>query len=75
MIGEFRNKGFVLGLREESIGGGPNEHVESADERDVDQESRSKRLWGEANFLEYPSAEILEGENVTAPAADKTPED
>jgi len=75
MIRELRDKGFVLGFREESIGGRPNKHVESADKRDVDQQPRSKRLRSEANFFEQPSAEILEGENVTAPAADKTSED
>ena len=75
MVGEFRDKRFVVRVYEESIGRGPDKHIQGGDERDIDQEPRSKRFRSEANFLQHPSAEILQGENVTAPAADKTSED
>ena len=51
MIGELRNQRFVFRLREDSKNRRPNEHIESGDERNVDQQPRSKRLRREADFL------------------------
>src|SRR6266496_2222515 len=51
MVGEFRDKRSVLRAGKEFIGCGPDEHIQSADKWDIDQQPRSKRLGGEANFL------------------------
>src|SRR5207253_10733279 len=75
MIGEFRDDRFVRRVRKQSIGGGPHEHVQRSDERDVHQQPRPKRLRMETHFLEQPSTEILQRENVTTPATNETPED
>ena len=69
------NKRLVLRRGEKSIRGRPDEHIQRGDERHKDQQPRAKRLRREADFLQQPGAEILQRENVTAPAADKTPED
>ena len=53
----------------------PNKHVESRDERNVNQKPRSKRLGSDAHFLQKPCAKILQREDVTTPAANKTAED
>ena len=76
MVGKFRDKRSMVRVCEDSMHGGPNKHIQGADERDIHQQPPAKRLggWGR-HFLQHPSAEILQSENVTAPAADKTPED
>src|SRR6266496_1541937 len=51
MIGEFRDKRSVLWVPKQSIRRRPDKHVERTDERDVHQQSRSKRLGMETNFL------------------------
>src|SRR4029077_8308945 len=75
MIGEFRDDWFVRWFRKQSISYGPDKHVQRGAERDVHQEPRPKRLRIEGTFLEQPSAEILQRQNVTTPAANKTSED
>jgi len=75
MIGEFRDDWFVRRLRKQSIGYGPDKHVQRGAERDVHQEPRPKRLRMKTHFLEQPSAEILQRKYVTTPAANKTSED
>ena len=75
MIGEFGNQRRVLRVPRNSKHHGPDKHVERGDERHIHQHPRPKWLWVEANFLQQPPAEILQRENVTAPAAHKTPED
>ncbi|PYJ11353.1 MAG: hypothetical protein DME93_09960 [Verrucomicrobia bacterium] len=75
MVGKFRDKRSVVRVYKESIRGGPNKHVQGADKRDIHQQPGAKRLGSETNFLQHPPAEILQSENVTTPAADKTPED
>jgi len=59
----------------QSISYGPDKHVQRGAERDVNQEPRSKRLRMKTHFLEQPAAEILQSENVTTPATNKTPQD
>jgi len=73
MIGEFGNKRFVR-RREESINRGPNKHVQRANERHIHQQSRPERLWMKPHLFQQPAAEILQSENVTAPAANVSPE-
>ena len=51
MVGKIWNKRLVLSRRKEPICGWPNEHIERGDERDKDQQPRSKRFWREADFL------------------------
>ena len=51
MVGEFRDKRSVLWAGKEFIDCRPDEHIQSADEWDIDQQPRSKRLRGEPNFL------------------------
>src|SRR5467141_1313818 len=74
MIGEFRDQRPRL-RAEESIRRRPNKHIQCANERDIDEQPRAKWLRSEANFLQHPPAEILQGENVTAPATDKATKD
>ena len=59
----------------QSISYGPDKHVQRGAERDIHQEPRPKRLRMKTHFLEQPAAEILQRENVTTPATNKTPED
>ena len=75
MIGEFGDDWSGPRIRKQSIGCGPDKHVERGDKRDIDQEPRPKRLRMKAHFLEQPPAEILQSKNVTTPATNKTPED
>src|SRR5262245_31266087 len=75
MIGEFWNDWFVRGLGKQTICSWPHEHVQCRDERDIHQKTRPKLLQMKPHFLEQPAAEILQGENVTTPATNKTPED
>ena len=73
MIGEFGNKRFVR-RREESINRGPDKHVQRANEWRIHQQSRPERLWMKPHLFQQPAAEILQSENVTAPAANVSPE-
>jgi len=75
MIREFRDDWFGPQFRKQSIGYGPDKHVQRGAERDVHQKPRPKRLRMKAHFLEQPSAEILQRKYVTTPATNKTPED
>ena len=75
MIGEFGDNRRVLRVMEQSVHCGPDKHIQRADQRDINQEPRSERLWMKPHFLEQPAAEILQRQNVTAPAANKTPKD
>src|SRR4029453_7422741 len=75
MIREFRDDWFGPWFRKQSIGYGPDKHVQRGAERDIHQEPRPKRLRMKAHFLEQPPAEILQRKNVTTPATNKTPED
>src|SRR6266404_3308799 len=59
MISELREERFVRGLRKQSIGGGPHEHVQRRAERNIHEQTRPKRLRMKTHFLEQPSAEIL----------------
>ena len=75
MVGEFREEWFGRWLCKKAIRRGPDKHIEGGDKRNINQQPGSKRLRSEANFFKCPGAEILERENVTTPAADKTAED
>ena len=74
MIGEFWDKRSGLRAEKISIRGGPNKHVEGSEEWNVDQKPRPKRPWIDSHLLQEPATEILQGENVTTPAADETAE-
>src|SRR5262249_62024802 len=74
MIGEFGNKRFMR-FREQSIYDRPDKHVKRTDKRHINQQSRSKWLRRQTHFFQQPSAEILQREDMTAPAADISPED
>ena len=75
MIREFRDEWSGIWGPKHSINYGPDKHVQRGDERDIHQEPRPKRLRMKTHFLEQPAAEILQRENVTTPATNKTPED
>ena len=75
MIREFRDDWSVPRVRKQSIGYGPDEHVQRGAERDVHQQPRPKRLRLKTHFLEQPAAEILQPKYVTTPTTNKTPED
>src|SRR5262249_5667564 len=74
MIGEFGNERFMR-FREQSIYDRPDKHVKRTDKRNINQQSRSKWLRRQTHFFQQPSAEILQREDMTAPAADISPED
>jgi len=65
----------VRGLGKQSINNRPHKHVQRGAERDIYQKPGTKRLRRKANFLEQPSAEILQRKDVTTPTTNKTPED
>jgi hypothetical protein len=75
MIREFRDDWSGVCGPKHSINYRPDKHVQRGDKRDVHQKPRSKRLRRKTHFLEQPAAEILQSENVTTPATNKTPED
>src|SRR6185436_18542179 len=51
MISELWDQRSVVRVREGSIKCGPTEHVEGGNERDIDQQPRSKRFRSEADLL------------------------
>src|ERR1700757_1478553 len=65
MIGEFRDDWFWPQFRKQSIGYGPDKHIQRGCERDVHQKPRTKRLRMKVHFLEQPAAEILQRKYVT----------
>ena len=75
MIRESGNDWSGICGPKQSISHGPDKHVQRSAERDVNQEPRSERLGMKIHFLEQPAAEILQSENVTTPATNKTPQD
>src|SRR6516162_5020063 len=75
MIGEFRNYGFVSGIPKQSIGLGPDKHVQRGAQRHIDQEPRPKRLRMKTHFFEKPPAEILQRKYVATPATNKPSKD
>ena len=75
MVGERRHQRRVRRLREEPERGRPDEHVQRGQERDEDEQPGPERLRRDAHLLHQPGAEVLEGQDVAAPAADETPED
>src|SRR5437879_11782419 len=75
MIGEFGNERRVLGVMKHSIRGRPHKHVQCANERDIYEQARSKRLRMKPHFLQQPAAQILQSENVTAPPTYKPTQD
>jgi hypothetical protein len=75
VIGKFRDDWTVVLDPKQSIHYGPDKHIQRGDERDIHQQARAKRLWMKTHFLQQPTAEILQSENVTTPATHETSED
>ena len=75
MVREFRNYGFVSRIPKQSIGYGPDKHVQRGTQRHIDQKPRPKRLRMKTHFFEQPPAEILQRKYVATPATNKPSKD
>ena len=53
----------------------PDEHVERDEQRDEDEQPRAERPRADAQLLHQPGAEVLQGHDVAAPAAEEAAED
>src|SRR4030095_12547402 len=75
MIREFWKDGFVSGIPKQSIGYGPDKHVQRGAQRHIDQQPRPKKLRMSTLFLKQPAAEILQRKYVATPATNKPSKD